>query len=30
VCAFSQLSKSSRLLDLKDNLFNFTFLNNKG
>jgi len=25
VCAFSQLSKSSRLLDLKDNLFNFTF-----
>jgi hypothetical protein len=29
ICAFSQFSKSSRLLDLKDNLFNFTFLNNK-
>jgi hypothetical protein len=25
ICAFSQLSKSSRIIDLKDNLFNFTF-----
>jgi len=25
ICAFSQFSKSSRLLDLKDNLFNFVF-----
>jgi hypothetical protein len=25
ICAFTQLSKSSHLLDLKDNLFNFTF-----
>jgi len=27
ICAFSQFSKFSRLLDLKDNLFNFTFFN---
>ena len=25
ICAFSQLSKSSDILNLKDNLFNFTF-----
>jgi hypothetical protein len=25
ICAFSQLSNSRRILDLKDNLFNFTF-----
>jgi hypothetical protein len=25
ICVFSQLSNSSQLLDLKDNLFNFTF-----
>jgi len=25
ICALSQFSKSSRILDLKDNIFNFTF-----